>query len=229
MDAGIIASFKRRYRHRQLQHALDLEEQGSQANIYMVDQLTAMKWIKSCWREVPSEAVLNCFRHTGLVLGRTTTRISRIDADEQLNISLLAQMQQLCIRDPMDLGDFICCVDEVNTEMEAFTVTDLLSEDVDVAFLSTAQDSSDDDESAESSATSEGVSSVHSEISTEGKVAAVRAVIFMLGDHPDLERRVMGDMRTLQQRLREELRVEKENALTQTLIRSYFSAAPTMQ
>ena len=51
----------------------------------------------------------------------------------------------------------------------------------------------------------------------------------MLGDHPDLERRVMGDMRTLQQRLREELRVEKENALTQTLIRSYFSAAPTMQ
>ena len=28
MDAGIIASFKRRYQHRQLEHALDMEEQG---------------------------------------------------------------------------------------------------------------------------------------------------------------------------------------------------------
>nr|CCA26499.1 hypothetical protein TRIADDRAFT_5525 [Albugo laibachii Nc14] len=45
MDAGIIASFKRRYRQRQLEDALDVEEQGSQANIYMLDQLTAMKWI----------------------------------------------------------------------------------------------------------------------------------------------------------------------------------------
>ena len=49
MDSGIIASFKRRYRHRQLQSALYLDEQGFQVNVNMVDQLTAMKWIKSCW------------------------------------------------------------------------------------------------------------------------------------------------------------------------------------
>lgn len=226
MDAGIIASFKRRYRHRQLEHALDVEEQGSQANIYMLDQLTAMKWIKSCWREVPSDAILNCFRHTGLVLGRTTTRRSRIDADDQLNTSLLAQMHQLRIRDPMDLNDFICCTAEADTEMEALTATALLSEEADAGFLFTAQESSD---FAESESTSEGVINTQPEISAEGKVDAVRAIIFLLGDHPDLERLVMGGMRTLQQRLREELRVEKENLLTQTLIRGYFSAAPTMQ
>lgn len=229
MDAGIIASFKRRYRHHQLEHALDVEEQGTQANIYMLDQLTAMKWIKSCWREVPSDAILNCFRHTGLVLGRTTTRRSRIDADDQLNTSLLAQMHQLRIRDPMDLDDFVCCTAEADTEMEALTATALLSEEADAGFLFTAQESSDSSDFAESESTSEGVINTQPEISAEGKVDAVRAIIFLLGDHPDLERLVMGGMRTLQQRLREELRVEKENSLTQTLIRGYFSAAPTMQ
>nr|CCA17745.1 AlNc14C39G3394 [Albugo laibachii Nc14] len=110
-----FASFKRRYRHRQLQNALDLDEQGSQADIDMIDQLTAMKRIISCWREAPSEVILNCFRYTGLVLGHTTTRRSQIDADEQLNIHLLVQMEQLCIRDPMYLDDFICFADEVET------------------------------------------------------------------------------------------------------------------
>nr|CCA20640.1 AlNc14C99G5986 [Albugo laibachii Nc14] len=129
----------------------------------------------------------------------------------------------------MDLGDFLCFADEVDKGMEASTTADLLSVDGIVAFLSTAQDNSDDDEPAESGTTCEGVCSAHPAISIEGKLAAIRAVIFMLGDHPDLEKRLMGDLRMLQQRLREELRVEKENALTQTSIRSYFSAASTMQ
>ena len=55
-------------------------------------------------------------------------------------------------------------------------------------------------------------------ISIEGKLAAIRDVIFILGDNPDLERLFMGDIRKLQQRLREELRSEKENSFTQTSI-----------
>ena len=113
--------------------------------------------------------------------------------------------------------------------MKAFTTADLLSVDGDFTFLSTTQDNSDDDEPVESGATCEGAFSAHPVISIEDELATIRAVIFMVGDHPDLERRLMGDMRTLQQRLREKLRVEKENALTQTSIRSYFSAASTMQ
>nr|CCA26796.1 AlNc14C416G11486 [Albugo laibachii Nc14] len=120
----------------------------------MLDQLTAMKSIKSWWREVPRDAILNCFRHTGLVLGRTITRRSRIDDDDQLNTSLLAQMHQLRLRDPRDLNDFIRCAAEADKEMEALTATALLSEEADAGFLFTAQESSD---FPGSESTSEGV------------------------------------------------------------------------
>eukprot|EP00644_Phytophthora_capsici_P016888 jgi/Phyca11/125620/e_gw1.59.230.1 len=56
LDAGIIAALKRRYRHRQLQHALDLEEAGNDGNIYAIDHLLAMKWLKSCWRNIRRRA-----------------------------------------------------------------------------------------------------------------------------------------------------------------------------
>nr|CCA22152.1 hypothetical protein TRIADDRAFT_5525 [Albugo laibachii Nc14] len=182
-DVWIIASFKRRYWHRQLEYALDLEEQGSQANIYMLDQLTAMKWIKYRWREVPSDAILNGFRDKGLVLGRTTTCRSRIDADDQLNTILLAQLHQPRVRNPMDLNDLVCCTAEADTEMEAFSVTALLSEGAGARFLSTTQETSD---FTVSELTSEGVINTQPEISAEGKVDTARAIIFLLGDHPDL-------------------------------------------
>ncbi|KAI1000312.1 hypothetical protein K3495_g7883, partial [Podosphaera aphanis] len=65
MDAGIISSFKRRYRRYQLQAAIDLDEQGA-TDIYKVDQLTAMRWCKAAWEDIPPSVVANCFRHTGL-------------------------------------------------------------------------------------------------------------------------------------------------------------------
>nr|CCA26500.1 AlNc14C379G11207 [Albugo laibachii Nc14] len=135
-------------------------------------------------------------------------------------------MHQLHIRDPMDLNDFICCTVEAETEMEALTATSLLSEVAGSGFLFTAQETKD---FTESESTSEGVINTQPEISAEEKIDAVRAIFFLLGDYPDLERLVMGGMRTLQQQLRKELRVEKENLLTQTLIRGYFSAAATIK
>ena len=125
----------------------------------------------------------------------------------------------------MDLNDFICCTAEANTEMEALTTTALLSEEVDAGSLLAAQESSD---FIESELTREGVTKMQTEISVEGKVDAVRAIILVLCEHPDRERIAMGGMRTLQQRLREDLRVENENLLTQTLICDNFPAAPTM-
>jgi len=41
LDSGIISSFKRHYRRRQMQHAIDAMELGK--NSYKVDQLTAMR------------------------------------------------------------------------------------------------------------------------------------------------------------------------------------------
>uniref|UniRef100_A0AAV1TZB9 Uncharacterized protein n=1 Tax=Peronospora matthiolae TaxID=2874970 RepID=A0AAV1TZB9_9STRA len=45
VNAYIIASFRRRYQHRQIELALDVKEQRQQDSIYMLDQLTAIKWI----------------------------------------------------------------------------------------------------------------------------------------------------------------------------------------
>ncbi|KAE9047455.1 hypothetical protein PR001_g4203 [Phytophthora rubi] len=126
LDAGIIASFKRRYRCRQLQHALDLDEAGASADIYAVDQLTTMRWLKACWYEVPASVVLNCFRHTGLVPGRSSSRRSQQEGDEMLNTTLVAQMRALRIRDPMDIDTFVCSPAEESTEMEVMSADYLL-------------------------------------------------------------------------------------------------------
>ncbi|OWY96640.1 CENPB protein Homeodomainlike, partial [Phytophthora megakarya] len=68
LDAGIIAALKRRYRHRQLQHALDKEEEGvCDKDIYAIDQLLVMKWVKCRWRDIKGELVLNCVWHTKLI------------------------------------------------------------------------------------------------------------------------------------------------------------------
>ena len=45
LDAGIISSFKRHYRQRQLEHALNVIELSQPP--YKVDQLTAMRWARS--------------------------------------------------------------------------------------------------------------------------------------------------------------------------------------
>ena len=69
-----------------------------------------------------------------------------------------------------------------------------------MAFRPTLQETSD--ETAESGAISEDVSSVHLEISIESKLEGIRAVSFIPGDHSYLERSLMRDMCALQKRLR---------------------------
>lgn len=65
MDARIIAAFKRRYRHRQLQDALDKEE-CNEVDICRVDQLNAMERTKAAWAKILAAIVANCLLHTGL-------------------------------------------------------------------------------------------------------------------------------------------------------------------
>ena len=58
MDAGIISSFKRHYRKRQLQHAIDIIKDSKSP--YKIDQLTAMYWSAECWRIMDSSVLANC-------------------------------------------------------------------------------------------------------------------------------------------------------------------------
>ena len=89
MDAGIIAAFKRRYRRYQLQDALDRDEQGD-TDIYNVDQLTAMRWSKAAWEELPESVIANCFKHTGPFDNRIQARTeANLDTEEEAIVNEL--------------------------------------------------------------------------------------------------------------------------------------------
>ncbi|CAG8836279.1 4449_t:CDS:1, partial [Racocetra persica] len=45
IDTSIIAAFKLHYYHMQLEYAIDCNK-ARESNIYKVDQLQAMRWIK---------------------------------------------------------------------------------------------------------------------------------------------------------------------------------------
>ncbi|KAI0995836.1 hypothetical protein K3495_g12345 [Podosphaera aphanis] len=67
MDAGIIASFKTRYRKQQLRHTIILSDRGS-SKPYELDQLTAMKWTDKIWNEIPNAVHQNYWQHTKILL-----------------------------------------------------------------------------------------------------------------------------------------------------------------
>ncbi|KAF0685318.1 Aste57867_22763 [Aphanomyces stellatus] len=72
MDAGIIAAFKRYYKRRQVDHVIKTMECRTveslpAKNLYGVDVLTAMEWLKESWDEVSSITIRNCWKHTGIV------------------------------------------------------------------------------------------------------------------------------------------------------------------
>lgn len=66
MDAGIIKSFKTKYRKMLNDHALNLDAQGVD-NPYKVNQLQSMKMLTRAWDEVSPETIQNCWRHTGIL------------------------------------------------------------------------------------------------------------------------------------------------------------------
>lgn len=60
LEVGIVSAFKRRYRKRQMVHALDRHEAGD-ADIYSVDDMQAMRWCRSAWHDVPKGLVVHCW------------------------------------------------------------------------------------------------------------------------------------------------------------------------
>ncbi|KAF4130362.1 hypothetical protein GN958_ATG20486 [Phytophthora infestans] len=82
----------------------------------------------------------------------------------------------------MDIADFVCNAAEENTEMQSFSATKLLSNTADIAFLEIATESMptkyDDAVEEESYA-----------MTAKQGVDAVRGILLMITDHPDLEKK----------------------------------------
>jgi hypothetical protein len=61
MDAGIIAAFKMGYRRQLLRNVLNRFDDGvlSPKQLFNVDILTAMRWCKAIWRNMPTSTIAN--------------------------------------------------------------------------------------------------------------------------------------------------------------------------
>jgi hypothetical protein len=63
LDAGIIRCFKAHYRRSFCERAIELDEAGED-DIYKANQLEVMLMAKEAWKEVSSETIAACWRHT---------------------------------------------------------------------------------------------------------------------------------------------------------------------
>ncbi|KAL4139744.1 hypothetical protein PRNP1_015635 [Phytophthora ramorum] len=99
--------------------------------------------------------------------------------------------------------------------MEVLSNEELLGECGDAAFVASALcDSDDTDEDLETEVHEDPLTA----LTTTDKTGAIRSVIFMLTEHPDVEMKVLSGLRTLQARLRKQQREEQEESWTQTSI-----------
>lgn len=67
MNGGIISALKVRYRKFEVEHALDNIDMNAN-DIYKVDFLTAIHWLKRAWKELPEDVIKNCSSHKNLIL-----------------------------------------------------------------------------------------------------------------------------------------------------------------
>jgi hypothetical protein len=105
MDAGIIAAFKRKYRHRHMSNAVDRFENG-QTDIYKVDQLSAMKWSIEDWYDISSQSICNCWRQVDILQTLPASVTEQGSSENELN-ELNELISRLKIANPLSAEDFI--------------------------------------------------------------------------------------------------------------------------
>ena len=69
LDAGIIQSFKVKYRKKLVKHVVSrIDEDKSASDIIKeVDVLVALRWVVQAWSEVSDETIRKCFKRCGIV------------------------------------------------------------------------------------------------------------------------------------------------------------------
>ena len=200
MDAGIIAAFKKRYRHFQVQSALLAEAVGTTNNIYKVDILQAIRWCQDAWQMIQPSAIENCWRHTGLVLGDVASLASSTDY-QQIDEELQACLSKLQPRNPMCIEEFVQPAIEL----------DLVHEEIDILEDNFEQvidtDSGDDD---------------LEQVDFNTLLTAFRTVTSYLNQQPNAD---LETLRSLNKYSYDIVCAERQNrldSLHQTDIRSYF-------
>ena len=75
-----------------MERAVDLADENIE-DIYKVDILKAMKWIKRIWEDLPAAVIRNCWMHTGLFLRESSEDVAIgervLDMEISNNIQIL--------------------------------------------------------------------------------------------------------------------------------------------
>jgi hypothetical protein len=109
MDAGIIMSFKKHYRHLHINWILNQVEAGNDIKNLKMDVLQAIKFIIKSWKEVSSQTIYNCWHHTKILPDRINVNLSNIS--DEINDPTTNQLSQavaaLNLNDTMPIQEYL--------------------------------------------------------------------------------------------------------------------------
>ncbi|KAI1001895.1 hypothetical protein K3495_g6308 [Podosphaera aphanis] len=96
-----------------LHGALDQVDQGLE-NFYNFDRLTAMKWSLAAWKEVSTQTISNCFKHTRLFEESIPKHtLHTLEADEQsIDLGLHEAFNRLAVRNAMLIANLLNPIEE---------------------------------------------------------------------------------------------------------------------
>ncbi|POM75801.1 Hypothetical protein PHPALM_7048 [Phytophthora palmivora] len=208
LDAGLIMAFKRRYRRYHMLYALDRFEAGRQ-DVFHVDQLQAMRWVRHCWKqELPEEIIRKCWAATEILMPKPSpeTMSAFESIEEDIDKEICDTVSALDILRPLPIDEFISPRDEnsgihcagIEETDFVFTVPDNSGNDikhsVKKASPSTADTTRPQDAVAPNDLTPR-LQELHARIeaSASSNAAAAAAAVSVMGLAPNVNTMVAGE------------------------------------
>lgn len=213
LDVGATRMFKLQYRSLLLQHALEQAEevqrwthsatdgsvrrplQPSTASVLHISQLTAMRWIRSAWQDVPADAVVHGFQLQRLVSERLKTRQSVPQLERELEASVLYKLDDLRAHDAL-VDAAVLAADEAERAgpvHQTFNPEDFVDQ------------LTPDEEAAARHAADDSAGGVLASYSVAEKLDRVRTVLLMLSDFAGADAHTIATLRSLQTHLRSQV------------------------
>ncbi|CAB5351849.1 unnamed protein product [Rhizophagus irregularis] len=119
IDAGVIMSFKRHYRHSHVRLLLRYVEAGNRAEDLRMDILQTIRFIIQAWAwgEINPEVVRNCWWHTKILPDDVNVNLRNVSEDIRQNENLVLDELADALRDlnlsyPMQAEEFLYLPEE---------------------------------------------------------------------------------------------------------------------
>ena len=221
MDASIISAFKRHYRKRQLQHAIDMIEDGKSP--YKIDQLTAMYWSSGVWRIMNASILANCWNHTTLLMiddampDENDNTIGQIAVEQDdFDAEFTALLRHLNLQDPMSLHDYLHIPEEYQSH-------EILSDEELIETAQTTEEDEEQEKALEKSSLGSILSEQDSIIGLGKAIAILEMYDAVHGEWSADTEGLISGLRKKQHAIRTKIVLDRENRMTQMSITSFFS------